>query len=280
MMTTTTDIDPELQNRLVVLGVDEDRAQTRAIHAAQRHSATLEGLLAKAQRDATVTLHRNAQRLLESLPVVIPDAASIEFPDFATRHRRDQQKLLSLIAAITLLHQFQRKRATVSVGEHTVAYVEASAEDVALGLQLASEVLLRGADELAPQARRLLSLMAEQGIERGARTVTFTRRELRELTGWSEHQVRLGLERLVALEYVAERRDRPGLRHTYLLVDESPAALHGTSREVRDPGSRGVSPPPAGRTDRLAGDSDIDSEGARNVGEDRVVAEDARAGTR
>jgi hypothetical protein len=280
MTTTATDIDPELQNRLVVLGVDEDRAQTRAIHAAQRYGATLEGLLAKAQRDATVTLHRNSQRLLESLPVVIPDAASIEFPDFATRHRRDQQKLLSLISAITLLHQFQRKRLTISVGEHTISYVEASAEDVALGLELASEVLLRGADELAPQARRLLSLMAEESADRGARTVAFTRRELRELTGWSEHQVRLGLERLVALEYVAERRDRPGLRHTYALVEANPATPRETSRQVRDPGSRGVSSPLAGRTDHPARDAFANGEGASNVGEDHVVGEDAKAGSR
>ena len=47
LTTTATDIDPELANRLVVLGVDEDRAQTRAIQVAQRQAATLEGLMAR-----------------------------------------------------------------------------------------------------------------------------------------------------------------------------------------------------------------------------------------
>jgi hypothetical protein len=257
-----------------VLGVDEDRAQTRAIHVAQRESATLDGLLARARRDETVALHRNAQRLLDSLPVVIPDVASIDFPDFATRHRRDQQKLLSLIAAITLLHQHQRKTATIEVGDHEIAYVEASSEDVALGLALSTGVLLRGADELAPQARRLLDVMTEAAATSGtagAKFVAFTRRELRELTGWSEHQVRVGLERLVALEYVAERRDRPGLRHTYVLLDADLAEVRGTSREARDPDSRGGSAAPPVRTDHLASRAEIDSEAAPDVDEDEVV---------
>lgn len=102
LTTTATDIDPELQNRLVVLGVDEDRAQTRAIQAAQRQAATLDGLMARLQRDRIVARHRNAQRLIEPLPVVIPDSSQVPFPDHATRHRRDHQKLLSLICASAL----------------------------------------------------------------------------------------------------------------------------------------------------------------------------------
>ena len=73
--TTATDIDPELANRLVVLGVDEDRVQTRAIQAAQRQAATLDGLMARLQRERIVAVHRNAQRLIEPLPVVIPDTS-------------------------------------------------------------------------------------------------------------------------------------------------------------------------------------------------------------
>jgi DNA primase len=154
LTTTATDIDPELANRLVVLGVDEDQAQTRAIQAAQRRAATLDGLVARLKRDRVVSLHRNAQRLLEPLPVVVPDTGQIAFPDHATRHRRDHQKLLSLICASALLHQHQRTIGTVEVGARTVRYVEASNDDVALGVRLAERVLTRGGDDLAPQTRR------------------------------------------------------------------------------------------------------------------------------
>ncbi len=51
MLTTTTiDVDEELLNRCVVLSVDEEREQTRAIHERQRERETLDGLLADHDR--------------------------------------------------------------------------------------------------------------------------------------------------------------------------------------------------------------------------------------
>ena len=50
LTTTAIEIDEELLNRCLVLTVDEDREQTRAIHRIQREAQTLEGLLAKRQR--------------------------------------------------------------------------------------------------------------------------------------------------------------------------------------------------------------------------------------
>ena len=249
MTTTAAEVDPELANRLVVLGVDEDRAQTRAVQAAQRRAATLEGLVARLRRDDVVRLHRNAQRLLDPLPVVVPGAEELAFPDSSTRHRRDHQKLLSVIASIALLHQHQRPQGTLDVAGTTVRYVEASADDVALGVQLCQEVLVRAADELSPPARRLLSVMQSRTSQHaGTAPVRFTRRELRELTGWSEHQVRVGLGRLVTLEYVAEQRDRPGRRHTYLLADDDSAGPRDGPREVREPPSRVALVTSPGRT--------------------------------
>lgn len=41
LTTTTIELDEELANRCIVLGVDEERSQTRAIHARQRERETL-----------------------------------------------------------------------------------------------------------------------------------------------------------------------------------------------------------------------------------------------
>jgi hypothetical protein len=258
LTTTATDIDPELANRLVVLGVDEDQAQTRAIHAAHRQAATLDGLVARVGREAVVARHRNTQRLLEALPVIIPDSGALVFPDTATRHRRDHQKLLSLICASALLHQHQCTIGTVEVEGRSVRYVEATGDDVALGLQLAERVLARPGDDLAPQTRRLLAaaqalvgaVVVADGVD--AATVAFTRRELREMLGWSEHQVRMGLARLVALEYLVAVPGGAGRQHRYHLVDLPPAEPRDTPRPVREPGSRGEKPTHAGKTADLA----------------------------
>ena len=111
--TTAADLDEELQNRCLVLTVDESREQTSAIHAAQRARRTLEGLHAKAERARLLKLHQNAQRLIEPLPVLNPYAHQLTFINDRTRTRRDHEKYLTLIDVIALLHQHQRVLRTV-----------------------------------------------------------------------------------------------------------------------------------------------------------------------
>ena len=53
LTTTSVQVDEELLNRCLVLTVDEDREQTRAIHQAQRQRQTLQGLLAKQDQQTT-----------------------------------------------------------------------------------------------------------------------------------------------------------------------------------------------------------------------------------
>jgi len=76
--------------------------------------------------------------------------------------------------------------------------------------------------------------------------VAFTRREIRELLGWSEHQVRVGLALLVALEYLLVAPGGPGRHHRYRLAE--PREPRGTPREVRESDSRGEMHPQAGET--------------------------------
>jgi DNA primase len=160
LTTTATDIDEELLNRCLVLTVDEGREQTRAIHDRQRASQTLDGLLASADADAVRGLHQDAQRLLEPLAVVNPRAGSLTFADGTVRTRRDHVKYLTLIAAVTLLHQHQRLVKTVTRGGTVIRYVETAPADIALADKLAAGVLGQSLDELPPGTRRLLDAIA------------------------------------------------------------------------------------------------------------------------
>jgi len=224
LTTTTIDVDEELLNRCVVLSVDEEREQTRAIHERQRERETLDGLLADHERSQVVKLHQDAQRLLEPLAVVNPFARALTFSDARTRTRRDHMKYLTLIRAIALLHQHQRPRRTASTADGGVlTYIEATREDILLANQLAHAVLGRSLDELPPGTRRLLSLIerhverqaAEQGTVR--ERVRFTRRELRQALGWGDTQLKVHLGRLASLELLWCQRGQHGA-HVYELA--------------------------------------------------------------
>jgi hypothetical protein len=203
-------------NRCLVLSVDESREQTRAIHMAQRRRQTLAGLLANEDRAATLALHRNAQSLLEPVRVVNPFADELTFLDDKTRTRRDHMKYLTLIQAIALLHQHQRRTHEVQHRGKPVHYIEVTESDIALANRLAAEVLGRTLDELPPQTRRLLGMVhrwvgdecTAQAIRR--HELRFTRRTLREVTGWGDTQLKVHLSRLAELEYVLVHRGAPG----------------------------------------------------------------------
>jgi hypothetical protein len=211
LTTTAIDLDEELLNRCLVLTVDEERAQTQAIHRWQRDQQTLEGLLQRQQRRTILSRHQNAQRLLKPLFVANPYAQELTFPDHRTRLRRDHTKYLTLIRALALLHQYQRPIKT----SQGVNYIEATREDIATADRLMRELLARSLDELPPQTRKLLALIEE--MVGGRKDFRFSRREVREHTGWGHTQLKVHLHRLAELEHLALHHGGHGQAYIYEL---------------------------------------------------------------
>ncbi len=225
LTTTAVDLDEELLNRCLVLTVDESREQTRRIHAQQRARYTLEGIAAATTKSDVLALHRAAQSLLKPYEVHIPWAQQLTFLDEKTRTRRDHNKYLQLIAAVALLHQHQREIRPVACADgRTVPCVVATLDDLTIANKLAHETLGRCLDEMPPQTRRLLGLLWEMAREVAARTKTdvdevwFTRRQVRERTGWSNTQLKVHLDRLADLEYLVLRRADHGQSFVYELL--------------------------------------------------------------
>ena len=221
LTTTSIDIDEELMNRCLILTVDESREQTERIHTLQRKARTLEGLRMKRERGAIQTLLQNAQRLLKPIAVVNPYSDELTFTSGRTRTRRDHEKYLTLIESVTLLHQHQRPLENDPIaGPH----IKTTLEDIEAANRIAPEVLGRSLDELPPQTRRLLesikqlirTKMKKEKVEQ--RLSLFSRKELRDFTGWSETQTRLHLERLEAMEYVHRRTGKQGSLCKYELL--------------------------------------------------------------
>ncbi|MBL0163319.1 MAG: hypothetical protein IPP82_06660 [Xanthomonadales bacterium] len=266
LTTTAIDIDEELLNRCLVLTINESAAQTAAIQARQRQARTLAGLQTRVRSDHILSAHRAAQTLLRPLAVVNPFAESLTFASDRVRLRRDHVKYLALIDAIALLHQHQRTVKQIDVDGVAVAYIEVTATDIALANRLAHAVLGRSLDELPPQTRRVLAGLdawvsaqaALLSISRAA--VPFTRRHVRAVLGLSDTQLRVHLDRLVQLDYVAQHGGKPGQRFTYSLLFDGDThsdvpQVMGLSEAGESATSRGKTATSRGSEPNLAGAS-------------------------
>ena len=240
LTTTKPDSDPETKSRFFITSVDESRAQTQAILVSQRRRQTLAGLTDKMAVEPILRKHRNFQRLLQPLPVVNRYADQLSYADDRLQGRRDQPKYLNLINAVALLRQMQKQARPVRNGEAgTVAYIEVDKEDIRLANELATEILGHSLDELSRPATDLLQLLVKMQAKPAEDTAkkknpsrppttdeaqwvsaspAFTRREIREFTGWSNARVHRYLQELIELEFVLMEHGRNGVLHRYRLA--------------------------------------------------------------
>lgn len=224
LTTTSIEVDEELMNRCLVLSVDENREQTKAIHQMQRERRTLEGRVLGHKRADVLKRQQNAQRLLRPVEVVNPYAKQLTFVDDKTRTRRDHMKYLLLIEAVAFVHQHQRPLKRVEQDGKAFEYIEVTLDDIRLANRLAHVALGRSLDELPPHTRKLLvqldahvrTLCAEKELARS--DVRLTRREILDVTGLSLTQLRVHLQRLVDLEHVLVHAGKRGLSFVYEVV--------------------------------------------------------------
>ena len=219
--TTQAEIDGETASRFLFISIDESQKMTEKILVRQRQAHTLEGFLDKLKTVDIIRKHKNANRLLKPLKVVNPYAELLTFTSRTLRARRDNTKYLGLIQAIAYLHQYQRKIHTVDYGGETVEYINVTLADIYQANEMAAEILGRSLDELSPPSRKLLMLikeMCEQGAEEGDRETNFTRRDIREYSGWSDFQVKTHIKQLEELEYIYSATGRKGKEYVYELL--------------------------------------------------------------
>ena len=233
MITTTqTDVDQETASRFIFLTIDESAAMTGMIHQRQREAETLEGLVREKYQEVIVAKHHAAQRMLKTLAVVNPFSKYLTYPSQSLRSRRDHKKYLGLIRTVAFLHQHQREIQTVEVEGQPVEYIEVILKDVELANKLANEVLGQSLDELSKPSRTLLSLIFEMvsamaGQENPVDEVFFTRRRVREYTGWTDWQVKTHIKQLEDLEYISARIGAKGKEYSYVLNYHGQAEANG-----------------------------------------------------
>jgi hypothetical protein len=136
---------------------------------------------------------------------VIPFATKLAYPARTTTDRRNNQKLLTLVAAHALLHQMQREK-------DEQGRVVAAREDYAAIHALLSPAVEAELEGLSPRAARLYRALA-------AKDEPVSRREAAKLLGWGYNTAKRALAELQAHELVrVTSREMPRL---YQLVPDS-----------------------------------------------------------
>ncbi len=242
--TTDPETDPETRSRFFVTSIDESRAQTRAILEFQRRNQAMDQEIRNAKREDTLRVHRNFQRLLNPVAVINPFADQLTYGDDRLQGRRDQPKYLNLIKAVAFIRQMQpppakgtgapgkRIKGTSKDGKK-LPYVEVDIEDLRVANRLALEIQGKSLDDLSPPSRDLL-FQLENMVDKALESlkhespelvprradVSFTRREIREATGWAHARVHRYIKELVELEYILVDSGRNGSRYRYRMSYE------------------------------------------------------------
>ena len=220
---TQTEINPENENRCFVIFLGENQDQTNLVLSAQRKSRMVSGWQQKQNKEALQTLHKNAQRMLRPLKVIIPYADKITFPDKWVRVRRDQERFLSLIEASAFLHQYQRPIKSCELGE----YIEATIDDYAIAYDLSRDILQSSLSDLSKMASNVyhtiktnieaMALDEKLSVER----VSFTQKDVRGWTSLSLQIVKRAMKELFQLEYINGSSNGSGSRFKYSLGSDA-----------------------------------------------------------
>jgi len=227
--TTNPDTDPETASRFFVTGIDESREQTKKILAMQRTQQMTDSASSNNLAETVRNRHRNFQRLL--LPVGVRNlyGDQLAYDDDRLQGRRDQPKYLQLIKAVAFLRQMQKE--IKRQGKTT--FVEVDLEDIRIANKMTNDVLGKSLDELSHPGRDLL-LVLDEMVEQLAvdlrdpaedhepeRTrMSFTRRNIREFSGWANARVHRYIKELVDLEYILVDSGRNGSAYRYRLAYE------------------------------------------------------------
>jgi len=213
--TTRAEIYPDNMNRSVIVGVDESEGQTRKILTHQNRITA--GLVDKEEVEQSQELLRCIMRLLSSKPVVNHYADQVMIPLEAKSIRRLNNQFQSMVAQVTLLHQYQRE-----VDEK--GRLIASPEDLTKAVELFTESIYLKIDELDSSTRQFFEQLKQfVKLQVNGSTQRFTLRDIRLALHINKTQVFRFIETLKSLEYVAivEGTSNRGYKYAITFWDDA-----------------------------------------------------------
>ena len=173
--TTKDKVYEDNANRSFLIQIEENPKHEAEVLEYQGKVAA--GLIDFKKYEQNINLLKACQLLIEPMEVIIPFAPKLELPPHVFKKMRTKNHYLTLIKAVTLWNQKQRKQTTDNEGNR---YLISTLEDVQWANFLCKDNLLRKSDELSGKTRNFFESLKSFLTEMQKGSAAFYAKDIRK----------------------------------------------------------------------------------------------------
>ena len=194
--TTKGEIYEDNMSRCFIIAVDESHEQSKKVIHYQNQKAS--GQIDEQKEKQCSEFIQTLVSLLKSYDVINPYADKVHLPEEAHKIRRLNGLYQAFVKAITLMHQYQRKR-------DARGRLISEKEDLQVAAEILFESILLKVDELDGSLRQFYERLKQYIKTKGNdhhESYEFGQREIRQALQVSKSQLQRYLNDLIQLEYI------------------------------------------------------------------------------
>jgi DNA primase/energy-coupling factor transporter ATP-binding protein EcfA2 len=193
--TTKGEIYEDNLSRCFIIAIDESLEQSRKVIQYQNQKAA--GQIDQEKEKQYTQFIQYLVRMLTPAEVINPYADKVHLPEEAHKIRRLNSLYQSFVKAITLVHQYQRRK-------DQYGRLISEKEDLQVAAEIMFESILLKVDELDGSLRQFYEQLKEYIKGKGNDHYEFSQREIRQTLHISKTQLQRYLNDLVQLEYIKQ----------------------------------------------------------------------------
>lgn len=224
--TTKDKIYEDNANRSFLIQIEENPHHEAEVLEYQGKVAA--GLINFRKYEENTNLLKACQLLIEPMEVLIPFAPKLELPPHVFKKMRTKNHYLTLIKAVTLWNQKQRKQTTDNEGNR---YLISTWEDVEWANYLCKDNLLRKSDELGGKTRNFFESLKELQTETQKSNPVFYAKDIRKYFRLHPMQLKRFLDELEGRGFVKckNRSNKTGNEYEITIWDDYQMLKNGVN---------------------------------------------------
>jgi DNA primase len=193
--TTKGEIYEDNMSRCFIIAVDESHEQSKKVIYYQNQKAS--GQIDEVKEKQCTEFIQTMVTLLKSYDVINPYADKVHLPEEAHKIRRLNGLYQAFVKAITLMHQYQRRK-------DERGRLISEKEDLQIAAEILFESILLKVDELDGSLRQFYERLKAYVKTKGNDHYEFGQREVRQVLHVSKSQLQRYLHDLEQLEYIRQ----------------------------------------------------------------------------